>query len=134
MGPSGTILALADYGPELLYRTRHQVLAIPNHRPQPGFNAGFRALVATDMRAARAELDQHGVDWILLCPSIVEHGHFIEGREADVTLYRRLLEGSAPPWVRPMALPDDLGEVMRLYAIEPPAELAGDPDPSSNRR
>ena len=30
---------MADYGPEILYRTGLGVLSIPNHRPQPGFAA-----------------------------------------------------------------------------------------------
>jgi hypothetical protein len=121
LGTSGTILALADYGPELLYRTPHGVLSIPNHRPQPGFNAGYRALTATDPEAARAELDRHGVDWILLCPSIVERGHFGEGRDGEPTLYRRLLDGTAPAWTRPVALGEELGATVRLFAFEPGA-------------
>ncbi len=122
LGRSGTILALADYGPELLYRTRHGVLSIPNHSPQPGFNAGYRALTATDPQAARAELVHHGVDWILLCPGIVERSHFLEGREGAATLYRRLLDGTAPAWLQPVALGDELGQSMRLFAVAPEPE------------
>ena len=121
LGRAGTILALADYGPELLYRTQHGVLSIPNHRPQPGFNAGYRALTATDLRAARAELARHGVDWILLCPSIVERGHFTEGREGEATLYRRLLDGTAPTWLRAVGLGEELRGSMQLFEIDPGA-------------
>jgi hypothetical protein len=71
-----TLLAYADYGSELLYRTPHRVLSIPNHRPQPGFAATWRILTATDERAARAELARFGVDWILLCPSATERALF----------------------------------------------------------
>jgi hypothetical protein len=131
LGRSGTILALADYGPELLYRTQHGVLSIPNHRPQPGFNAGYRALTATDLQAARAELTSRGVDWILLCPSIVERGHFTEGREGQATLYRRLVDGTAPPWLRAVGLGEELRESMRLFALVPGAGPA--PDPSTKR-
>ena len=45
-----TLLAYADYGSELLYRTPHRVLSIPNHRPQPGFAATYRILTAIDGR------------------------------------------------------------------------------------
>jgi hypothetical protein len=129
-GRPRTILALADYGPELLYRTQHRVLSIPNHRPQPGFNAGYRAMTATDLEAAKAELTRHGVDWILLCPSIVERGHFTEGHEGEATLYQRLLDGTAPAWLRPVALGEDLRDSMRLYALEPasgPNAITGRP-------
>jgi hypothetical protein len=129
LGPSGTVLALADYGPELLYRTQHGVLSIPNHRPQPGFNAGYRALTTTDLAAARAELIRHGVDWILLCPSIVERGHFTEGREGEATLYRRLLDGTAPSWLRAVALGEELSDSMRLFALDPGAGRTTGPNP-----
>ena len=75
-GGSGTVLAMADYGPEILYRTAQAVLSIPNHRPQPGFAVTLRILTATDPAAARAELERAGVDWILLCPSPVEREMF----------------------------------------------------------
>jgi hypothetical protein len=133
MGPTGTILALADHGPELLYRTRHQVLSIPNHRPQPGFNASFRALTATDPQVASAALAGHGVKWILLCPSLVERGHFVEGHEGEATLYQRLLDGTAPPWLRPIELAEDLRDHMRLFAFDPNLALAGDPESVTNR-
>jgi hypothetical protein len=129
MEPPGTILALADYGPELLYRTRHGVLSIPNHRPQPGFNAAYQALTATDPQAARAGLVRYGVDWILLCPSIVEEAHFIEGREGEATLYRSLVDGTAPPWLRPVALGEGLRDSMRLFALDRGAALATGPNP-----
>jgi hypothetical protein len=127
LGPSGTILALADHGPELLYRTRHQVLSIPNHRLQPGFTAGYRALTASDPQVARAELEGHGVSWILLCPSTVERDHYGEGHEGEATLYRRLLDGTAPAWARPVALPEDLREQMRIFALDFGPALADRP-------
>ncbi|HEX5078766.1 MAG TPA: hypothetical protein VFV80_06400 [Geminicoccaceae bacterium] len=124
LGPPGTILALADYGPELLYRTPHAVLSIPNHRPQPGFNAGYRALTATDLAAARSELGRHGVDWILLCPSVIENSYFVEGHEGERTLYRRLVDGTPPPWLHPVALDEDLRRSVRLYALDSAAASA----------
>ncbi|MEM7022389.1 MAG: hypothetical protein AAF637_07310 [Pseudomonadota bacterium] len=125
IGPPGTILALADHGPELLYRTRHQVLSIPNHRPQPGFSATHDVLTTTDPQVASAELARHDVRWILLCPSLVEDGYFVDGREGQPTLYHRLLDGTAPSWLRPVPLADDLGENLRLFAFEPRPAFAG---------
>jgi hypothetical protein len=124
LGPSGTILALADYGPELLYRTSHQVLSIPNHRPQPGFAATYRALTTGDEQAAWAELRAHGVDWILLCPNIVERSMFLDGHEAEATLYRRLIDGTAPAWLRPVTLDADLHDQIRLYEVDPSRAVA----------
>ena len=112
-----TLLAYADYGSELLYRTPHRVLAIPNHRPQPGFAATYRILTATDEALARAELARFGVDWILLCPSATERSLFAVPGAAGTTFYERLADGEPPPWLRPLPLEDDLAEAARLFEV-----------------
>ena len=132
-GPSGAILALADHGPELLYRTRHQVLSIPNHRPQPGFTATYHALTSTSPREASGELTRHGVKWVLLCPSLVESSYFGNGHGDQATLYRRLVEGTPPAWLRPVPLTEDLRDHVRLYAFERGPALAAGPDTASKR-
>jgi hypothetical protein len=114
-----TLLAYADYGSELLYRTPHRVLSIPNHRPQPGFAATYRILTATDETPARAELTRFGVDWILLCPSATERALFAVPGAARPTLYQRLVDGDAPPWLRPLPLERDLAAAARLFEVVP---------------
>lgn len=133
LAPSGTILALADYGPELLYRTHHQVLSIPNHRPQPGFAATYRALTTDDELVAWAELRNHGVDWILLCPSIVERSTFLDGDGTEATLYRRLVDGTSPTWLRPVTLSDELGDQMQLYEVDTGPAVAHGPNAPPER-
>ncbi|HSA79200.1 MAG TPA: hypothetical protein VLE23_00170 [Geminicoccaceae bacterium] len=118
-GASGTVLGMADYGPEILYRTAHAVLSIPNHRPQPGFAATLRILSATDPAAARAELERAGVDWILLCPNPVERAVFAAGAPSGTSLYRRLIDGQAPAWLHPLPLPQDVTDAVRLFAVAP---------------
>jgi hypothetical protein len=133
LGRSGTILALADYGPELLYRTEHRVLSIPNHRPQPGFGATYRALTASDEQAAWAEITAHDVDWILLCPSIVERSMFLDERATEDTLYRRLIDGTGPAWLRQVTLNDELHDQIRLYEVDPSRAGARSPSASPER-
>ena len=118
-GNEGTVLSMADYGPELLYRTRQGVLSIPNHRPQPGFAATWRVLTATDEAAARVELERHGVDWILLCPSAVERDVFAVGPHGADTLYHRLVERQPPAWLRHLPLPPDAAGQALLFAVVP---------------
>ena len=117
-----TLLAYADYGAELLYRTPHSVLSIPNHRPQPGFGATWRILTATDEGAARAELTRFGVDRILLCPSATERALFAVPEAGAPTLYQRLADGQAPSWLRPLPLEGDLAAEARLFEVIRPSE------------
>jgi hypothetical protein len=115
--PPRTLLAYADYGSELLYRTPHRVLSIPNHRPQPGFAATWRILTGTDERVARAELARHDVDWILLCPSRTERWLFAVDAATGPTLYQRLADGAAPDWLRPVPLEEDVAVAARLFEV-----------------
>jgi hypothetical protein len=117
-----TILAYADYGSELLYRTPHRVLSIPNHRPQPGFAATWRILTATEEQAARAELARFGVDLILLCPSATERALFAVPELRQPTFYQRLVDGEAPPWLRPLPLAPDLAADARLFEVVRPSD------------
>lgn len=112
-GVPGTVLALADYGPALLYRTPHNVLSIPNHRPQPGFTTTYRTLSAADERIARAHLVESSVDWILLCPSAAERRFF----DTENSLYRQLIDGTPPSWLDPIDLPEAIREQALLYAV-----------------
>jgi hypothetical protein len=128
-----TLLAYADYGSELLYRTPHRVLSIPNHRPQPGFAATYRILTATEEATARAELTRFGVDWILLCPSATERALFAVPGEARPTLYQRLVDGAAPPWLRALPLEGDLASEARLFEVARNGERSAAADPGARR-
>jgi hypothetical protein len=125
-GPGATVLGMADYGPEILYRTGLGVLSIPNHRPQPGFAATYRILTAADPALARAELERRRVDWILLCPNAVEREAFGGASPAGRNLYQTLLAGEPPAWLRPLPLPAEVADDVRLFAVlrEPAATPA----------
>ncbi len=80
-----TILATVDYGPELLYRTRHAVIATPYHR-NPGIFDAHRILTAGAESESRRLIEARGVDLILLCPSAPERTYFSNpggGRPGD---------------------------------------------------
>ena len=90
-------MAFADYGPILLYHTGHNVLSIPNHRPQPGFTATYRALTGRDDATARAILEDSsgGPDPPLPERGRAQHLHAPDGGSGH--LYERLVDGSRPP-------------------------------------
>ena len=111
-----TILALIDFGPELLYRTRHSVLAIPNHRRQPGFTAGYRIMTANDFAAAERGLRAAGVDLVLVCPNSAE-SWFYNTESGEKTLSQALQAGDPPGYLRRVALPEPLNGQFKLYAL-----------------
>jgi hypothetical protein len=89
------VLAHTDHGPELLYRTRHDVLSITNHRHQPGYTFMWEVLAHPDHDAAAAALRARGVGAIVLCRSDLSSGFFELGRmEAAFLPY--LASGGVP--------------------------------------
>ncbi|MHA1151456.1 MAG: hypothetical protein ACTSQ7_02110 [Alphaproteobacteria bacterium] len=111
-----TILALIDFGPELLYRTRHSVLAIPNHRRQPGFTAGYRIMTSSDFAAAERGLRAAGVDLVLVCPSSAESWFYNTESSAE-TLSQALQADNPPDYLSRVALPEPLNGQFKLYAL-----------------
>lgn len=111
-----TILTFIDIGPELLYRTRHSVLATPYHRNGDGIYDSHRILNSRDESTARELMTSRGVDLVLLCRSSRERA-FFTGPDGAETLYQRLDQGLLPAWLEPVDLPPNLSEAARLYRL-----------------
>lgn len=112
------VLALIDFGPELLYRTPHSVFAIPNHRFQPGFAVGYRIMSAKDFALAETLLREARVDLIVICPGSAEdwfYGTDEDGR----TLYRALKDGERPGYLDRVTLPDGLAGSFKVFTLRP---------------
>jgi hypothetical protein len=89
------VMAHADHGPELLYRTPHDVLSITNHRHQPGYTFTWSVLAETDSERAAAALHGRGVDAVVLCVSDLATG-FLLLRDVEDSFLRYLLDGGVP--------------------------------------
>jgi hypothetical protein len=113
------ILAFIDYGPEILYRTRHSVLSIPNHRYQPGFAASYHIMSAEDFSVARQLLRKNSVDLVVRCTKGPD-SMFYESEAGGRTLYQALSENAPPSFLTPIPLPEEAG-AMKLFVVRPGA-------------
>ena len=111
------MVAFTDFGPELLYRTKHAVYAIPNHRHQQGFTDTYQMLTALDDGVARDIAKRRRVDLILICPGGVERTYYKNETEGQ-TLHYRLSEGETPPWLKEILLPDELATDFKLFEVQ----------------
>ncbi len=111
-----TILAFLDFGPQLLYRTRHAVIGTPYHRNAAGIWDSYRMLT-TDAETARRSMQARNVDLILLCPRSPEANFFTAEQRAD-PLYDRLVADDPPPWLERLELPEGLAENFRLFGTK----------------
>ena len=110
------IAAMIDHGPELVYRTKHSVLAGPYHRNRQGILDNHRIIAAGDDAESRRLIDRRGVGLVLLCPVEGERKAFQSGADGP-TLYQRLVEGETPAWLHQVELPAPLAEFFRLYEV-----------------
>jgi len=108
------IMSFIFYGPELLWRSGHEVVATPYHRNGAGIGAALDVLGATDEAAARRLAAGRGIDLVLVCPAEPEAGKY---RSAG-SLLARLEQDAGPAWLAPVALPERLAP-FRLYRVAP---------------
>jgi hypothetical protein len=118
-----TILTHVDLGPELLYRTRHRVLATPYHRNAQGILGAFDILTTTDLQEAHQGVESREVDLILLCPQRPAlYSYRKKGEGATDRLFDRLLEGDSIPWVREVHLDPGTGFLL-FQVLEGPSRI-----------
>ena len=109
------ILAFADFGPELLYRSKHSVYSIPNHRFQRGFTDSYHIMSASTDEEALEVIRERQVELILICKPCEDKIYIREdGRE---TFYDRISRGEIPAWLLEDAQPDEVCEAFRLYEV-----------------
>jgi hypothetical protein len=111
-----TIAAHVDFGPELLYRTPHRVLATPYHR-NPGIVAIHRMLTSEDPEVSRNVARNRFVDLVLLCPAVDRA--FFDTRVGDGSLYQRMVAGDPPAWAWERPLPPHLAGGFMLFSVMP---------------
>jgi asparagine N-glycosylation enzyme membrane subunit Stt3 len=110
-----TIAAFIDFGPELLYRTSHRVLAGPYHRNRDGILATHQLLTTGDAQLTRSVIRERDIDLVLLCPT-ADQDYF--GVGADGSLYQRLVRGDVPEGMRPIGLPTALASFSLFEVME----------------
>jgi hypothetical protein len=102
--PLGEILAPLDIGPQLLFETRHRVVATGHHRGQAAMKTVIEAFTGSP-EAAHATLAARGTRYLVLCPDLVEPARYAGA--APHGLMADLLAGRIPGWLETVAVPGD---------------------------
>ena len=111
--PPSRIFAPFDFGPAILFATRHSVLASGHHRNHRAMAVEIRTWLSSDDAAERT-LRKHGFDYVLLCTPSVEASRY--ATDAPHGFAAHLLAGRTPAWLRPVPL---AGTLIRLWRIAP---------------
>ncbi len=110
-----TIVAISDLGPELLYRTKHRVIATPSLSNQEGAIAMFTILNASDDRTSRSTIESRGIDHLIICQALP----FSSPLARDPRLLGRLYRSEPPAWLEQMPLPAAIEATYDLFRVRP---------------
>ena len=114
---SQTVLTGLDYGARLLYETKHRVIATPYHRNNAGILFLHDVMSADTDEKAFDFLQTRQVNLIVLDRQHPEE-YLMEEAKIAGTFYQRLMNGNHPPWLIPVALPEQLQDVYLVYEIQ----------------
>ena len=109
------ILASANDGAELLYRTPHRVMATLHHPNARGIADSIRIFAGAGGEETQALVRQRLVDLVLVCRRWGGGAYRAAGVKRS--LHQRLKDGDAPGWLAEVALPGVLGRAFRLYKV-----------------
>ena len=113
--PTGTVVAAADIGPEILRYTRHRALSGPYHRNQGGMLTELHVGLAKPDEAA-AFLRGAGATILVFCPEATQTKK-IASTKVD-GLYAGMMKGEVPAYLRPVPVDGPSG--MQIYRVELP--------------
>ncbi|MFZ5806827.1 MAG: hypothetical protein ACOY3I_06450 [Verrucomicrobiota bacterium] len=107
------IAAFIDIGPEILYRTPHEVIGTPYHRNGDGILFINDLMTAPTDDIAFAFIRQRSVNLILIDTASTYAALY----QKDNTFCRRLVQNQPPPWLISLPLPDVLSSNFRLLKV-----------------
>ena len=100
--PRSTLFAPLDMGPDILIRTRHDVIGTAHHRNAAGITAVVEGFTAPPARARMILSTLNGgkgPDYLITCPGLNEFEHY--AKEHKGSLAAVLAEGKPPAWLMP---------------------------------
>ncbi len=111
-----TVLALLNFGPQLMYQTRHRVVATPYPRNAQGQLDAVRIFAATDPEESRRLVEAREIDVIATC---TRRPTYWDISEDPASLDSRLRRGELPAWLRAVKLDEGTREEIGLFQVVP---------------
>lgn len=113
---AGILLAPADWGSEVVFRTGHRTVASPYHRNASGLLDSYDFMTARNAETSRGIAVERGIAWVVVCDD--RRWFPIVAPDAEGTFYEELSEGGTPEWLRSVALPASLGESVSFFKVD----------------
>jgi len=112
------VLTTPNFGPMILYLTKHAVVPTFYQRNVAGLLDAFAIYSATDGREARRLVDERGIDLVVVC---IRRATYTNKADGPGTLDSRLRSGQPPEWLQPLQLSEPAAGLYRIYRVVPGA-------------
>ncbi|MBT4702742.1 MAG: hypothetical protein HOB79_16855 [Rhodospirillaceae bacterium] len=113
---SRVVVAPINFGGEILYRTRHSVVGIVQHRTVDGIFDGLEILRGAEDKTLLPKVHRRKLDMILICPGSGGDSYIVDKQDEDI-LYKRLVRGALPNWIREISLSKVTDNDFRLFEV-----------------
>ncbi len=113
------VVAPLFWGPEIVFRTTHDVVATPYHRNAAGMLASHRIMASADDRQTRDLLAERRIRYIVICRGF-EWTPLLGPEVAAGSLFARLQRDDAPPFLVDLPLPPEVAEAYALWEVRQP--------------
>lgn len=110
--PAGLIFAQLDLGPDILFHTRHSVVATGHHRANAAIGEVIRTFLGSP-EAARTAFAERGVEYVAFCEDLDEITIYREAAPGGFAA--QLVSGDAPDWLEPVRHKG--GESFRIWRV-----------------
>ncbi len=115
-GRSRIIITSANFGPQILYRTKHRVLATFHHRNGAGMVDSVKTMKADNEAEILSLIDRRLIDIILICPGSPADSYFADNASSS-SLYKRLERGDLPSRIRRIKLPKTPNSGFMMFEV-----------------
>lgn len=113
-----TIVASPNFGPEILYRTNHSVLATVHHRNASGIYDSVRILGGSDMAEIKNIMAVRKANLLIICEGSGGDSAFIDKKGRN-NMYHRLKSDDLPSWLTSVETPKHISTNFKLFASKP---------------
>lgn len=111
-----TLVTSANFGNELLYRTKHRVVSTLQHRNAGGILNVINILGGADDGEILRLVRKRRIDLIVMCPDTGSFRHYTEHKDDNI-LFKRLERSQPPGWLREAHVPPELRQIFRLFEV-----------------
>jgi len=110
-----TILTSPNFGPEIMYRTHHNVLGTMHHPNTEGIKAAKFFMESLDEELPLRIIRERKVDYLLICEDSGNNS-YVDGIDNPLIMINMLTNNKGPKWVFELPLSDNL-HPFRLFQV-----------------